>query len=295
LNLPDSDSLRCFVAAARHGNFRKAAREVALSPAAFSDRIRRLEEQAGERLFVRTTRSCRLSKAGERALPHAKQAIEAARRAIEASSERAPFELMIGTRYELGISWIVPSLVALEEACPERRIHLYFGDNDAMIASLESGKADCIITSARLSHPGVETASLHEERYALVASPKLMKVSPLTGYRDASKHTLLDAHADLPLFRYFLDARPPREVWRFARVQRLGTIGAIALQAKAGAGVAVLPRYYVERDLERGTLVEPMPKAKIATDYFRMIWRSGHPRSDDLAQLASELERLPLR
>jgi len=295
VSLPDIESLRCFVAAARHGNFRKASREVGLSPAAFSDRIRRLEDQLGERLFVRTTRSCRLSKSGERALPHAKQALESARRCAEAGAELAPFELMIGTRYELGMSWIVPSLGALSEARPDRRINLYFGDNDAMLASLESGKADCIITSARLSHPDVEIASLHEERYALVAAPKLLKAQPLTSHRDAKSHTLLDAHADLPLFRYFLDMRPPREIWRFARIQRLGTIGAIAIQAKAGGGVAVLPHYFIERDLEKGSLVEPLPKAKLATDYFRMIWRSEHPRSDDMAALASELRQMPLK
>ena len=38
------DSLRCFVAAAEHLNFRTAARAVALTPAALGQRIRQLEE-----------------------------------------------------------------------------------------------------------------------------------------------------------------------------------------------------------------------------------------------------------
>ena len=48
-------------------NFRRAARAVGLSPAALSDRIRRLEEQLGESLFQRTTRRVSLTLAGERA------------------------------------------------------------------------------------------------------------------------------------------------------------------------------------------------------------------------------------
>jgi len=296
MHLPDTDSMRCFVAAAHHKSFRKAAREVGLSPAAFSDRMRRLEEQLGERLFVRSTRSCRLSKAGERALPHARASLEAARRCLEASGDApAPFDLVIGTRYELGLSWIVPSLSALSLTIPERRIHLYFGDSDALLAALSGGSADAVVTSTRLSHPGVETASLHEERYALVAAPSLLERTPLRSHKDAALHHLLDVHPDLPLFRYFLDARPPREVWRFASVRRLGTIAAIAAQTKKGEGVAVLPRYYVEKDLQKNVLVEPLPRAKLAVDYFRLIWRSGHPRSDDLSALAAELVQIPLR
>src|SRR5260370_6976490 len=51
--LPDLESLRCFEAAARRLGFAAAAREVRLSPPAFSERIRRLEEQLGTALFPR--------------------------------------------------------------------------------------------------------------------------------------------------------------------------------------------------------------------------------------------------
>lgn len=296
MHLPDTESLRCFVAAAQHGSFRRAAAEVALSPAAFSDRIRRLEDQLGERLFVRTTRSCRLSKAGERALPHARQALEAARRCLVATADAPPpFDLVIGTRYELGMSWVVPALDALEAARPERRLHLYFGDSDALLGQLFAGKVDAVITSVRLSHPNLETASLHEETYALVAAPRLLAARPLGSWKDAAQHTLLDAHADLPLFRYFVDARPAREVWRFSAIRRLGTIGAVKALTVQGKGVSVLPRYFVEAELARQQLVEPLPRAKLMADYFRLVWRSGHPRGDDLSELASQLIDLPLR
>ncbi|MFO0551695.1 MAG: LysR family transcriptional regulator [Polyangiaceae bacterium] len=294
--LPDTESLRCFVVAAHHQSFRRAAREVALSPAAFSDRMKRLEEVVGERLFVRTTRSCRLSKAGERALPFAKAALEAAQRCVEAGSETKPsFDLVLGTRFELGLSWLLPALGPLEETHPERQLHLYFGDTDALLSALTGGQVDAIVTSARLSHANLETASLHEEHYALVAAPSLLGAKPLAGFKDASEHVLLDVHLDLPLFRYFLDRRPPRETWRFAGVRRLGTIAAILTEARRGAGIAVLPRYFVEPSLASGELVEPLPKSKLSVDFFRLVWRKGHPRTDDLAELAGELRELPLQ
>jgi DNA-binding transcriptional LysR family regulator len=296
MQLPDIDSLRCFVAAAHHKSFRKAAREVALSPGAFSDRIKRLEDLLGLRLFQRTTRSCQLTPEGERALVFASRAIDAARRTLDAaSSAPVPFDLVVGTRYELGLSWLVPSLGPLEEKVRERRLHLFFGDTEALLLALERGQCDCVVTSARLSLPGLEMPPLHEERYALIAAPSLLEATPLRTHKDAANHVLLDAHLDLPLFRYFLDGRPAKETWRFARVQRLGTIAAILAQARAGAGIAVLPRYFVDKDLAKRTLVEPFPKAKLSADFFRLVYRSTHPRADDIVRLGDDLRSLPLR
>jgi len=69
--LPSIESLRCFTAAAKLLNFRAAARSVALTPAAFGQRIKQLEEQLGTSLFHRTTRSVRLTESGLALLPAA--------------------------------------------------------------------------------------------------------------------------------------------------------------------------------------------------------------------------------
>lgn len=294
--LPDLESLRCFVAAARHMSFRKAAREVALSPAAFSDRIRKLEHDVGDVLFLRTTRSVALSIAGERILPHAKETLAAAARCRDAfSTSPQPFDLVIGTRFELGLSWLLPQFEALAKERPERRLHLFFGDSEALFAGLDRGAADAVITSARFSKPNVAFTVLHEEDYALVASPELLKKSPLRSHRDAAASTLLDLHPDRPLFRYFLDGRPPGEVWNFAHVQHLGTIAAVLHQATAGRGVAVLPRYFAKPNLDKKKLVEPFPKLKMGVDYFRLVYRAGHPREQALAELGEALRGAPLR
>jgi LysR family glycine cleavage system transcriptional activator len=62
-----------------------------------------------------------------------------------------------------------------------------------------------------------------------------------------------------------------------------------------GAGVAVLPRYFVAGDLRARRLREPLPKARLLDDHFRLIWRAGHPREADLRALAHDLRQRPLR
>jgi DNA-binding transcriptional LysR family regulator len=61
---PDLNILAQFAVVARHLNFRRAAKELAISPSTLSDRIRDLEDQVGGRLFNRTTRSASLTDLG---------------------------------------------------------------------------------------------------------------------------------------------------------------------------------------------------------------------------------------
>src|SRR5690349_1331171 len=173
--LPDLESLRCFEAAARHANFRRAAQQVHLSPAAFGDRIRRLEEQLGVVLFERTTRKVQLTIAGERVLAQAKRAIDEAARCIDVARDPAAprnVELTIGTRFELGLSWLVPQLGALGKQRPERRLHLYFGESSDLLERAKNALIDCAVSSTRLTQAGFEYAPLHEERYAFVGATK---------------------------------------------------------------------------------------------------------------------------
>jgi DNA-binding transcriptional LysR family regulator len=278
-------------------SFRVAAKACALSPAAFGERIRRLEAELGSPLFERTTRKVTLTAAGERLLPQARRCLDEAERCRVAvsSDERAPYELWLGTRFELGVSWLTPALGQLEKQRPERRLHLYFGDTPDLLPRVLRGELSGMITSARLTTPGLSFARLHEEQYVLVAAAGLVKGKPFAVPSDASRHTLLDLHTDLPLFRYFLDARSAREVWQFGAVQHLGAIAAVRARVLEGAGVAVLPFYFVRPDLERKRLVRLMSKSKLPSDWFRLVWRSGHAREAELRQIAAELCELPLR
>ena len=293
----DLESLRCFVQAAELLSFRGAAKACALSPAAFGDRIRRLEQDLGAALFIRTTRKLNLTPHGERLLPQARRSLEEAERCrvVVHDGASAPFELKVGTRFELGLSWMVPALKLLERAQPQRRLHLYFGDTPDLLPRVLRGELACMITSARITNPGLAFARLHEEEYVVVGKSSLVKRQKLSEPGDARQHVLLDLHEDLPLFRYFLDARSAKEVWQFRELQCLGAIAALRARALEGAGVCVLPLYFVREDLAAGRLVRLMPRTKLPSDWFRLVWRAGQPRERELQQLAGELSEIPLR
>lgn len=269
-----------------------------MSPTAFGDRIKRLEELLGATLFERSTRRVVLTEAGARLREHARRCIDAAERCrevVHGPDASVPFELTVGTRFELGMSWLVPALAGLREAVPQRTIHLFFGDGPDLVKRLELGQLDCAIASVRVTSSDLEYAPIHEEHYAIVAAPSTIETAPLHGPDDAPAHTLLDLHPDLPLFRYFLDGGPAPQPWRFGATSFLGTIAAVRHRVLEGAGIAVLPAYFVADDLRHGRLVALLQDRSLRSDWFRLLWRVGHRRAPQLQALAAELRELPLR
>jgi DNA-binding transcriptional LysR family regulator len=296
--LPSLESLRCFAAAARLLNFRKAALSVALTPAALGARIKQLEELLGASLFQRTTRTVRLTDAGLGLLPVAERCLAAAAECAPAARGETgppPMELTLGTRQELGLSWIVPQLDALAGRFPTVQMHLYFGSGDDLLLRVRTMEIDCAITSTRFADPKLESVQVHREDYVFVGAPSLLGPRPLRRPADAGGHTLLDATADLPLFRYWRDAPGGGDVLAFGRIVRLGSIAAIRQRLLEGAGVGVVPRYLVRRDLAARRLRVVFPRVKPLHDWFRLVFRADDPRRAVYAPLAAAMRETPLR
>ncbi|MEU6413519.1 LysR family transcriptional regulator [Microbispora sp. NPDC046933] len=78
----DLDTVRTFVAAADAGRFQEAAAELAVTQQAVSKRIAALERDLGVRLFTRTPRGAELTIDGQAFLPHARELLRAADRAV---------------------------------------------------------------------------------------------------------------------------------------------------------------------------------------------------------------------
>ncbi len=296
--LLDLESLRCFEVLAVLLNFRAASRRLAVSPAALSDRIRRLEEQLGQPLFLRSTRKVSLTEAGERLVGHARAMLEANERAfgvVRGRAEAPPVELLVGTRYELGLSWLVPALPKLEQRSPRRSLHLHFSEGSDLLDRVRQGFLDCAVTSSPIVGGALDFLVLHPERYVLVGSKILLERGSIRGPQDVTDLALLDLAPDLPLFRYFLDPVGGSVPWRFRRIEHLGTIGAVRLRMLQGAGIGVLPRYFVAQDLKEGTLGRILPRVALRMDHFRLVWRRDHAKAQEIQRLGADLKRIPLR
>ena len=296
--LPSIDSLVCFTEAARLLNFRAAAKRVALTPAALGQRIKQLEEQLGARLFERTTRSVTLTEAGLALVPRAQAAIAAAGDCIRAARGEdglPPMELTIGTRYELGLSFILPMRRPLEAAHRGLTLNVYFGSGPDLLIRVRNREIDCAVTSARLNDPVLDSRRLHREDYVFVGATGLLERTPLKKDEDAANHVLVDVGGELPLFRYWRDAPGGGDRLKFSRLLKIGTGEAARRCILEGAGVGVLPRYMVEHDLAAHRLKVLFPKVPPLFDYFRLVFRSDDPRRSVFEAMAQTLLHEKLR
>jgi DNA-binding transcriptional LysR family regulator len=295
---PSLENLRCFAAAADTRNFRRAARAVALTPAAFGHRIKQLEDQLGVVLFARTTRSVTLTEAGVALVGSARRCLQAAEECVRAARGEvgpAPMELTVGTRQELGLSWLLPQFDGLIRGRPFLRLHLYFGSGPDLVLRVHTREIDCAITSSRVLDPKLDALRLHKEDYVFVGAADLLSRVPFRRPEHAARHTLLDITPDLALFRYWKDAAQGSERMRFADAGYLGSIEAIRQRVLAGAGVAVLPEYHVRKDLARKKLRRILPAVEPLHDYFRLVFRADDPRRALFEAIAESLRHAPLR
>jgi LysR family glycine cleavage system transcriptional activator len=295
--LSSIDSLRCFLAAARVLNFRRASKTVALTPTAFSQRIKSLEDQLGRKLFVRSTRSVSLTAAGLALVPAAERCLQAVSDCEligEGAIEHTPMELTLGTRLELGLSWVLPQRRMLMRSRPWLQLHLYFGSGPDLLLRVRTMEIDCAITSTQFNDTKLDAFPLHRENYVFVGASSLLARVPLRRAADASRHTLLDAARDLPLFRYWRDACKTNMGLHFGHSSWLGSIAAIRQEVLEGTGVAVLPEYFVQRDLARGRLERLFPAVTPLHDLFRLVFRASDPRRPIFESIAGELAAVRL-
>ena len=108
---PGLRSLRAFDAAARHLNFTKAASEINVTPAAISHQIKELEDQIGAELFTRTSRSMRLTRAGEILYTAAHDSLETLSQALfRVKRLENRKQLKVSAPPSLAAKWLVPRL-----------------------------------------------------------------------------------------------------------------------------------------------------------------------------------------
>jgi DNA-binding transcriptional LysR family regulator len=119
--------LRCFLAVAEELHFARAAERLHIEQSPLSRAIKELEEELGERLFVRTSRSTRLTRAGKLFLEHVPRvfiALQQARDSVKAAANGFSDQLRVALSDGITPSRL-PALLALcRQEEPEVEIRL---------------------------------------------------------------------------------------------------------------------------------------------------------------------------
>jgi LysR family glycine cleavage system transcriptional activator len=173
--IPALPALLAFERAASQLSFRRAARDLSLSPSAISHQIRGLEEQFGTKLFVRGARSVRLTADGERYFAKVSAALAAlqdASRDMLRHRRDADAELWISSLPFFTSAVLIPALPEFKRRNPGLTLRI---EATHQYADFNASRVDVAIRYGREHSVGLKFEALVTVKGLPVCAPALVK------------------------------------------------------------------------------------------------------------------------
>lgn len=264
--------IRSFEASARLLSFTKAARELALTQAGVSQHIRMLEQELGERLFVRLPRAVRLTDAGEAYLRVVRESLDRLR--LGTSDIFGPgSEGQVRLRADPGFIayWLAPRLKTFLDAYPDISLQIWatvYGidtdwDGIDMEVSYDSDRTR-----------GMDAITLMGDAAFPVCHPSL--TPSLRQPPDLLEQRLLHVTGNRRGWAEWLAAAGVTPAGKTAVLQTESTATALAL-AEQAAGVALGHSSLVKPLIQQGRLVQPFAPELETVGIFYLITPSAQP------------------
>ena len=256
-------NLESFVRSADQGSFSKAARQLALTPAAVSRNVAMLERNLGVRLFHRSTRKLTLTEIGEvfrQAVSGSLSDLQAAIEGVTSNDGEPSGHLKVSMAPSFGMMHILPLLPDFLLRYPQIRPEWHFENRSVDI--IAEGYDAAIGGGFDLS-PGVVARNIAPAHIIAVASPAYM-----ANRRSPASPEELEEHDGI-VMRSVQSGRTRHWTMRNAagtdvpaplkETIILNDPAAMRQAALLGLGVAMLVLPDVAPDLERGDLVRLVP------------------------------------
>ncbi|MDH6630002.1 DNA-binding transcriptional LysR family regulator [Streptomyces sp. LBL] len=253
----DLDTVRTFVAAADAGQFQEAAAELAVTQQAVSKRIAALERNLGVRLFTRTARGAELTIDGQAFLPHARELLRVAERAVASvRTGRRPLRVdVIASRSaQSGL------MRGFHHAHPDIELDvMMLFDIETAVAAIRSGAIDASFRA--VGAPGrplpedIESVRVLDEQLQLLTGP----AHALAGARSVTV-------ADLAGHRIWMPGIVPGTEWAAYYDDLVAEFG-LTIEATG-------PNFGSDALLD--TIADTPALATFMGEPTRLVWPAGH-------------------
>lgn len=295
----DTRYLRAFVAVADHGGISAAAQQLGYAQSSVSAQLKRLEADLGTTVLRRAGTGATLTEAGQRLLPHAREALELDERMRRAALGDRP-RLRIGAQESLAHAWMPDVLAALEYGAggpgSSADLELTVGTRGQMVRAFGAGEVDLVFQYDNGMRALGPHAVVGRDRTVLVAAP----THPLARQESVTPEQLLAFEflvAEPGCVSEMLVDRFGRDLLAGAHLSVVtGSLSALLRLTGHGRGVSLLPELAVAKELEDGELVElrlpePLRPVSIVAQWHPRLGLAEHPLRAllDLARRADPL------
>lgn len=295
MSLPDFEAWSIFACVVEHKSFTGAANSLGLSKATMSKAVTRLEMQIGAPLFHRTSRRLSLTESGAKLVEHARQILAQGQAAEEAARDEAsePLGLVrLAAPMSFGLSHVGP--VIAEFLCEYRGISVDMHLSDAKVDLIGEG-FDIGLRIAALPDSSLRARKLRDVKTHIIAAPSYLERMGIPRHPvELGEHECL---------RYSLLTTP--EIWRFTNAKgeeavvrphgrlRVNNGDVMLHSLRSGHGIALLPDFIIDADLESGAVVPILADWSTQPAALHLVTPPGTVRSRRVTALIEYLaERL---
>lgn len=286
--IPSTLALMAFEAAARHQSFTIAATELAVTQSAVCRQIAALEAFLGVALFHRTKRGVILTDAG---LTYSRQV---AGRLDEV--ERDTLELMarrgIGGTLELAVvptfatRWLLPRLASFQKNNPDIQVNLTTRTRPFLFNETEF---DAAIHCGDGNWPGTEARYLMPEHLVPVCSSRLISPRKKLKPEQIQEYPLLQQTTRPYAWRQWFESLGLKveSDMRGARYELFSMLSQAAIH---GMGIALIPPFLIENELQAGLLTIPVHHPYVDERSYYFIYPTKKSESAVLKHFRDWLE-----
>ena len=256
------DDFDAFCQVVEHGGFTAAARALDRPKSSLSASVARLEEQLGSRLLERTTRSLRLTEAGESLYRDISKPLAQLRElAVDAVAKGAQVQgtLRMAAPYEFGAHHLAEVACKIMAAHPQLKVHidveharvpLFERHYDIVFSAIEPSVAPSSVVTRRVFslERGLFAAPQLLASFAELGAPEDLNAVPLLAGADDTEWEFIGQEGTLSK----VEVRNPR--------MRSGNAGVRLEAALAGLGVARITATFCAAAVQRGKLVPLLPQ-----------------------------------
>jgi len=278
---PSIDHLRAFIAVLEESGFSNAAVKLHLSQSAVSMQVRLLEERIGATLLDRSKRPPRLTEVGRTVLEFGKQLVSTTgdlERYLQEFSSGFSGEVRVGAISSISAYLLVPIVFQLLRNSPNLKISIvaqsrsllydavrHSGIDFAIVLSDEKPE-DLAVDVIRREQLCFAVSSKHFLRSKKPVLVKDLKTAPFVHSLEGREYTKM---VDRLLARVGLrDVKVAMRVSNWESIQEA---------ARAGVGIAVLPKFVIERlRKQRGTKIYELPVQGVNSHADIMLVENPH-------------------
>lgn len=283
-----------FLALADQRGFGSAARELGVTQSTISRRIAMLETRIGQRLVERTTRRVVLTEAGTSYAGELRDImlrLENADARVQSRTAEAEGLLRVTMSIAFGRTCVAPALIRLAHSHPRLRFELDFSDR--YVDLIDSG-FDVAVRLAAPPQSGIDTRHLGTSGLRLCASPDYVKTYGLiTAPEEIATRNCLAFRTYAPRINWSAIWQGQKLDLVFSPRMILSDMTVLHTMVSAGLGIAVLPQYFIESDLAKGTLVDAMPGLILPNLDIFAAYPRDRVRLRKVAVLLDELRNIP--